>query len=246
MFDSLRAKGFDVEFQSHARAILSYEYQAAIAELEEILLAISIPIGELVGSGGGETKTTQRLRRAFSKKGWIKTNFEIRKEINGRAQSSISHEVDHVRTFDGTAIALEIEWNNKDPFFDRDLENFKRLHVEGAISIGVVITRGTTFQAAIKDRVMRYAQREGLRSIDDLRDHRLTRTERQRRELERALKLAEKTGKSFAEVWAGNLCNDKFGESTTHWKKLQDRLSRHVGHPCPLLLIGIPIEVVTD
>ena len=22
-------------------------------------------------------------------------------------------------------IALEIEWNNKDPFFDRDLENFK-------------------------------------------------------------------------------------------------------------------------
>jgi Restriction endonuclease BglII len=33
-------------------------------------------------------------------------------------------------------VALEIEWNNKDPFFDRDLENFKRLHAEGAISVG--------------------------------------------------------------------------------------------------------------
>jgi hypothetical protein len=29
-------------------------------------------------------------------------------------------------------LALEIEWNN--PFFDRDLENFKRLHANGAIS----------------------------------------------------------------------------------------------------------------
>ena len=33
-------------------------------------------------------------------------------------------------------IALEIEWNNKAPLFDRDLENFKRLHAEGGISIG--------------------------------------------------------------------------------------------------------------
>lgn len=41
-------------------------------------------------------------------------------------------------------LALEIEWNNKDPFFDRDLENFKRLHAEGAISVGVLITRGAS------------------------------------------------------------------------------------------------------
>ena len=47
--------------------------------------------------------------------------------------------MDHVKRYDGTGvIALEIEWNNKDPFFDRDLENFKRLHAEGAISVGIV------------------------------------------------------------------------------------------------------------
>jgi len=51
--------------------------------------------------------------------------------INGERKQSISHKVDHVRVFDGdprSRIALEIEWNNKDPFFDRDLENFKRFH----------------------------------------------------------------------------------------------------------------------
>ena len=33
---------------------------------------------------------------------------------------------------------MEIEWNNKDPFYDRDLENFKRLHADGAISVGIM------------------------------------------------------------------------------------------------------------
>ena len=50
----------------------------------------------------------------------------IETRINGVPRESQSHEVDHVRIFpDGSRIALEIEWNNKDPFFDRDLENFR-------------------------------------------------------------------------------------------------------------------------
>jgi hypothetical protein len=38
-------------------------------------------------------------------------------------------------------IALEIEWNNKDPFFDRDLNNFRLLFDLRVISLGVIITR---------------------------------------------------------------------------------------------------------
>ena len=62
--------------------------------------------------------------------------------------------MDHVRTFpDGARVALEIEWNNKDPFFDRDLENFKRLHVDGAISVGIIVTRGRSLQEGMRDMV---------------------------------------------------------------------------------------------
>jgi len=30
-----------------------------------------------------------------------------------------------------------------------------------------------------------------------------------------------------------------------HWRKLEDRVRRGVGNPCPLLLIGLPASIVT-
>lgn len=38
-------------------------------------------------------------------------------------------------------VGLEIEWNNKDPFFDRDLNNFRLLFDLRVVSVGVIITR---------------------------------------------------------------------------------------------------------
>ena len=61
-------------------------------------------------------------------------------------------------------IAVEMEWNNKDPFYDRDLINFQALHQEGAIAIGVIVTRGPALQALIaptirsKDGGFKYGQ----------------------------------------------------------------------------------------
>ena len=39
-------------------------------------------------------------------------------------------------------VALEIEWNKKDPFYDRDFNNFRLLFDLRAVSVGVIITRG--------------------------------------------------------------------------------------------------------
>jgi hypothetical protein len=50
---------------------------------------------------------------------------------------SPTHKVDCYKN----RIALEIEWNNKDPFFDRDLNNFRLLFDLRAISIGIIVTR---------------------------------------------------------------------------------------------------------
>jgi hypothetical protein len=69
----------------------------------------------------GEAKGTQRLRKALAGAGWPKFTFTIEKRINNVPLESVSHEIDHVRTFErGARIALKIEWNNKDPFYDRD------------------------------------------------------------------------------------------------------------------------------
>jgi hypothetical protein len=75
----------------------------------------------------------------------------VQRTIDGVPKEAQSHEVDHIRAFEGGTVALEIEWNNKDPFFDRDLENFKRLHADGAISLGIIITRSAALQDALRD-----------------------------------------------------------------------------------------------
>ncbi len=38
-------------------------------------------------------------------------------------------------------VGLEVEWNNKDPFFDRDLNNFRLLFELRALSVGIILTR---------------------------------------------------------------------------------------------------------
>jgi len=244
MFDELQGKGFEVLCTSHASAILSMDFPAAISEIEDCLREMELPITEIIGSGGGEAKSTQRLRRSLTDGGWRKTIFEVKKTINGKELESISHEVDHVRTSDVGVIALEIEWNNKDPFFDRDLENFKRLHADGAISLGVIVTRGPSLQDHLYDFVLRYAQEHAVDSFDRLRDLGLEPTRRQINTVERRVQR-RKDPPPFDQAWARHFVSDKYGAATTHWRKLMDRVSRGVGNPCPLALIGLPASLVT-
>ncbi|MEO9191601.1 MAG: hypothetical protein ABI224_16590 [Acetobacteraceae bacterium] len=49
----------------------------------------------------------------------------------------------------------------------------------------------------------------------------------------------------FGDAFTAVFVSDKSGEATTHWRKLEDRVHRGVGNPCPLLLIGLPETVVT-
>lgn len=50
---------------------------------------------------------------------------------------------------------------------------------------------------------------------------------------------------TFREAFTDKFVSDKFGEATTHWRKLEDRVHRGVGNPCPLLLVGLPDNIVT-
>jgi len=244
MLDALREKGFEIQFESHAGAILGADLPAALQEIEVALSSFEIPIAEIIGSGGGETKGTQRMRHALSDLGWKKVKFEIKKTINGVERESISHEVDHAKQFNGNTVALEIEWNNKDPFYDRDLENFKRLHAEGAISVGIIVTRGTSLHNAVWDFVYRFATEQGVLSFADLDRLGIVPTPKQRAEIAKRVERA-KNPVVFANAWTDNFVSNKYGEATTHWSKLMARVSRGVGNPCPLLLIGLPASIVT-
>jgi hypothetical protein len=244
MFASLVAKGFEIMFVSHAAAIMSLEFRQAAMELENALSVLDLPISEIIGSGGGETKFTQRLRKSLAAMGWPKHIFEISKVVDGTPRESTSHEIDHVRRSESGLIALEIEWNNKDPFFDRDLENFKRLHAEGAISVGILITRGASLQDALWPSVKRFAEERGINDFEGLAQHGYVPTAKQRAKVMTRVTRA-RNPVSFPDAWTDNFVSNKYGQATTHWSKLMHRVDRGVGNPCPLILIGLPAGIIS-
>ena len=240
MFEVLAKKGFQIVALHHAEAILTMDMPEAVEDIQKVCLEITLPAIEMVKGGGGEAAITQRIRNTFHEKhGWKKHYFEIKKIIDGIEKEATTHEVDHIKEFEKGTIAIEVEWNNKDPFFDRDLENFKHLHSEGVISVGVIITRGSSLQDRLKELMEDYAKKHRITKIADLEPY-YEPTSRQKENIQKAV---SSTG-SFARGWANSFVADKYGESTTHWRKLYDRVDRGVGNPCPLVLIGLPDSIV--
>ncbi|TNF22328.1 MAG: restriction endonuclease [Rhodobacteraceae bacterium] len=242
MLQALQDIGYQIASTNHAEAIVAHDFPEEIAELCAALAAFRISAVDLISSGGGEAGSTQRLRRDLDAKGWHKHNFLQRSTIDGVEREAISHEIDHVRRGARGTIALEIEWNNKDPFFDRDLENFQRLHALSAISFGVVVTRGATLQDRMTDLVADCLATHGVTgeeglAVFDMKE----RTTRQRDIVARGMR----GGLGYRDAFAKAFVADKFGTATTHWDKLRDRVHRGVGNPCPLILIGIGVERVT-
>ncbi|MFC2967319.1 BglII/BstYI family type II restriction endonuclease [Acidimangrovimonas pyrenivorans] len=244
MFEKLLKNGFDVAIRNHAGAIMAVDFPDQAQELVDALMEVSIPAEELIGSGGGEAQSTQRLRRRLYEAEWPKHNFDFQLIVDGKETVSHSHEIDHVRRSDAGTIALEIEWNNKDPFFDRDLENFQRLHGQSAISIGVMITRGSSMQDAMQGIIQRCIQKHGIIDDADLVD-RFKMKDRTKRQKEAVDKLMQQQI-PFADAFAKHFVSDKFGTATTHWSKLKERIDRGVGNPCPMLLIGLPVGVIVE
>lgn len=246
-FKKLTYAGYNLVFKNHAGAILKMDFEQAIADIEAVLDGFTIDQQEFIDGGGGEASITQRLRGLLTDIDWKKHEFTVVKTIDGVVTESTSHEVDHVKSFEveslggeAKTIAMEIEWNNKDPFYDRDLENFKRLHADNAISLGIIVTRGDSLQERLPELVYDYATKKKIESFEILAELDLVPTRRQKKIVQKAY---NKHG-DFAAAWSQMFIKDKYGQATTHWRKLKARMDRGVGSPCPFIGIGIPLDVV--
>lgn len=214
--DRLRQAGYDVRVENHAAGVLAADFPEFLALLTDILANFHIPDREIIEKGGNRGPMTRRLAERFDRCGWEKRVVTIEKRANGETLSAPTHEMDHLCETASGRVAVEIEWNNKDTFFDRDLSNFRRLHSEGWLSAGVIVTRGHTLHGkAIRRLIGRFSDRHHP-------------------------DLSEPERKEWVTAKAG-----KFSATTTHWNALKTRLDRGEGSPCPMLLLGIPAEMVT-
>lgn len=157
-------EGYRYGVTRYADVILQEAFPRRLEDLVHTLETFEPTLDELRRGGGGRTVFVARFdeslhaRHEDGDRVWGKQNITIEKSMGlGDRIEPVAkvrgHEIDMFGRackddpFPG--IAVEMEWNNKDPFFDRDLINFQALHREGAIAVGVIVTRGRELQELI-------------------------------------------------------------------------------------------------
>ena len=95
--------------------------------------------------GGRKSKVAEHIDGFLYDRDWEEKQFLTQIKVDAATRDAPTHKVDCFKN----RVAVEIEWNNKDPFFDRDLNNFRLLFELRAISVGVIITRTDGLQAIL-------------------------------------------------------------------------------------------------
>lgn len=140
-------KNYETHEWKHASAVLSSDFPTEWHDIIEVLKEFRLKKSDITSAGGGLSSVSQWFNKSFIKYGWIEKSFETQIVVDKEEFQSPTHKVDCVKN----RIALEIEWSNKDPFYDRDLNNFRLLFDLRAISAGVIITKSDELSDIFKE-----------------------------------------------------------------------------------------------
>ena len=133
---------YEVHEWKHACAILTQDFAAEWNDICAVLTAFRLRKSWIIVGGGRKSKVSEAIDAALYARGWEERKFDTEILIDKTSIESPTHSVDCFKN----KVALEIEWNNKDPFYDRDLNNFRLLFDLRAVSVGVIITRRDELQ----------------------------------------------------------------------------------------------------
>ena len=137
---------YEVHEWRNAVGVLQTACCAEWADIQNALRTFRLLRSEVLTAGGSRSSIVARLEQPLKDAGWKETQFQTAIVVDGDQRDSPTHSVD---CFKGR-VALEVEWNNKDPFYDRDLNNFRLLFDLQVIDVGVIITRCSELQAIFK------------------------------------------------------------------------------------------------
>ncbi len=130
-------ENYEIHEWRHALAILRQDFAKEYEEIVDVFSRFRLHRSWITVGGGRKSKVSEWIDGELLKRGWKPKNFDTKITVDAHSYESPTHEVDCFKN----RVALEIEWNNKDPFFDRDLNNFRLLFDLRVISVGVIITR---------------------------------------------------------------------------------------------------------
>ena len=138
---AIRAR-FRFEERGHGTAILAGDFPQEFSELMDCLAAFTLKRSQIIAAGGGRSQIPITLDGFLSARGWTEKKFDIQIAVDGNPIPIPTHKIDNFKN----RIGVEVEWNNKTEFYDRDLNNFRLLNVLNVLSVGVIITRVSELQ----------------------------------------------------------------------------------------------------
>jgi hypothetical protein len=137
---------YEVREWKHACAVLTADFPEQWSDIVHVLRAFRFGRSDILARGGNISGISKWFNKNFVGRGWAEHAFQTKIVVDQREALSPTHAVDCVKG----KVALEIEWSNKDPFFDRDLNNFRLLFDLRAISVRVIITKSDELSGILK------------------------------------------------------------------------------------------------
>jgi len=134
---------YEIHDFRHASAVLAQDFPQEWQDILAVLGVFKLLKSHVVQPGGQKSPISESIDSALIERGWVEKGFDTEVVIDGSSHPNPTHRIDCYRN----RVGLEIEWNNKDPFYDRDLNNFRILFDLQAISVGVIITRCDELQS---------------------------------------------------------------------------------------------------
>lgn len=142
--EEIRRK-FEIFDWRNAIAILSAVHSAEFEQVLGVLGNFTLLHSYIAEGGGNKSKLAKYIDEGLSEYGWVEKAFDTKIMVDGDVRPSPIHKVDCFRG----RVALEVEWKNKDPFYDRDLNNFRLLYELRVIDVGIIVTRATALQTTL-------------------------------------------------------------------------------------------------
>lgn len=140
-------ENYEIHEWRHACAILQQDFPEEWADLLDVLTRFRLHRSWISVGGGRKSKIAEWIDKQLFAKNWAEKKFDTEILVDETRRQSPTHSVDCFRN----SVALEIEWNNKDPFYDRDLNNFRLLFELRVVSVGIIITRCDDLQEIFND-----------------------------------------------------------------------------------------------
>ena len=138
---------YEIHEWRHASAVLKHDFPKEWKDIMDVLSGFRLKKSAISIGGGNKSDVSRLINSGFYEKGWKEEHFDTKISIDSYNYESPTHSIDCYRN----GIVLEIEWNNKDPFFDRDLNNFRLLFELRVVSVGIIITRCDDLQDIFKE-----------------------------------------------------------------------------------------------